>query len=70
MGRGMFKCSKIGTGQYMYRGFRITNCGYYPPDKQVWWEAVDIKTECADFHAETKRLIKKMIDESIEREDI
>ena len=24
-----------------YRGYTIRNHGYYPPDKCVWWEAVD-----------------------------
>lgn len=52
----------IGAPGYLYKGFEIINHGYYPPDKCVWWEAVDLKTGCADFHANTKREIKQMID--------
>ena len=48
-----------------YRGYTIRNHGYYPPDKCVWWEAVDDKTGCADFHAKRLRDIIKMIDEAL-----
>ncbi len=51
---------------YFYRGFRVLNHGYYHPDKCVWWEAVDLKTGCADFHAHTKKEIKKLIDKSLD----
>lgn len=39
---------------YFYRGYEIRNHGYYPPDKCVWWEAIDTKTGQGDFHAHTK----------------
>lgn len=52
------------TRGYEYNGFEIRNHGYYPPDKSNWWEAIDIKTGSADFHAHTKREIKQLIDES------
>jgi len=59
---------KQGEGQnikcagYEYKGFEIRYHGYYPPDKCVWWEAIEIKTACAEYHATTKRQIKRMID--------
>lgn len=56
---------KFITIGYEYKGFEIRNHGYYPPDKCNWWEAVDVKTGCADFHAHTKRDIKQLIDESM-----
>ena len=55
--------NKHGFIEYHYRGYRVVNHGYYPPDSCVWWEAVNMKTECADHHAHTKRELKKLIDE-------
>lgn len=52
----MSKCKKLHQGIYEYRGYRICNCGYHEPDHCIWWEAVDIKTGCADYHANTKKL--------------
>ena len=52
---------------YEYRGFEVINHGYYAPDKHIWWEAVDVKTGCADFHARTKREIKELIDEDLDK---
>lgn len=54
---------KISKGIYEYKGYRVSNCGYYQPDHCVWWEAVNIKNGCADFHATTKKEIQKLIDE-------
>ncbi|MCM1439493.1 MAG: hypothetical protein NC131_09895 [Roseburia sp.] len=59
------KPKKIKAGKYSYRGFEITNHGYYPPDKCIWWEAIDNQTQCADFHAHTLRDIIKLIDEDL-----
>jgi hypothetical protein len=64
-------CRRIGDGKttakgYLYRGFEIRNHGYYPPDKCIWWEAVDLKTGCADFHEHTKRDIIKSIDRALD----
>ena len=53
---------KISTGVYEYKGYRITNYGYYAPDRCVWWEAVNEETVCADYHAQTKKEIMAMID--------
>lgn len=50
---------------YEYRGYEVRNHGYYPPDKCVWWEAVDVNTGQADFHAHTKSQIKNLIDTSL-----
>lgn len=55
----------IGCSGYLYMGYEIYNVGYHAPDRCIWWEAVNIETGCADYHATTKRQIKKMIDEDI-----
>lgn len=52
----------IGCSGYEYKGFEIWNHGYFPPDKCIWWEAISKTTKCAEYHATTKRQIKKMID--------
>jgi hypothetical protein len=46
----------------MYRGYRLVNHGYYPPDRCVWWEAESLKTGEADFRAHTRRELKAEID--------
>ena len=56
------KTTKISKGVYKYKGYRISNCGYYHPDHCIWWEAVNIETGCADYHANTKREIIDLID--------
>lgn len=53
---------KIHKGKYLYKGYEIYNYGYCPPDKCIWWEATNIKTGCADYHANTKKEIIRMID--------
>jgi hypothetical protein len=57
---------RIRSGKYLYRGYEVTNLGYHPPDRCVWWEAVDEVTKEASFHATTKWEIKMMIDEWME----
>lgn len=54
---------KFITTGYLYKGYEIRNHGYYPPDKCTWWEAIDIETGCADYHAHRRKDIKKLIDE-------
>lgn len=54
---------KLGSGKYKYKGYVITCHGYYEPDHCVWWEAVNIKTGCADYHTNTKKEIMELIDE-------
>ena len=56
------KCVKISAGIYEYRGYRIANIGYHHPDHCVWWEAVNIETGCADYHAHTKKRLMEIID--------
>ena len=58
----MSKCKKLHQGIYEYRGYRICNCVYLEPDHCIQWEAVDIKTGCADYHANTKKEIIEMIE--------
>jgi hypothetical protein len=53
---------------YRYRGFDISRHGYYHPDKCVWWEGIDQKTGCADFHATTRTGIIEMIDRDLLKE--
>lgn len=56
------RARKIHRGKYKYKNYILFNYGYYPPDRCVWWEATNIETGCADYHANTKREIMKMID--------
>lgn len=61
-------CKRISAGKYHFKfgehEYEITNHGYYPPDKCVWWEAVNLKTDEADFHETTKKyLLRTMIRE-------
>lgn len=58
-------CRRISTGKYFVKigkhEYDIYNHGYYAPDKCVWWEATNLKTNEADFHEHTKsQLIKTM----------
>lgn len=57
----------IGKG-YLYRGYEIVCHGYYPPDKCIWWQAVDIETGCADFHNTTKKALKIEIDDALDNQ--
>ena len=57
-------------GKYKYRGFVISNMGYYQPDHHVWWEGVDEKTGEASYHGRTLREVMQMIDEDILREEL
>ncbi len=50
----------------VYKGYKIINLGYYPPDKCIWWEAVNLQTGCADYHAHRKRDLIYLIDEDTE----
>lgn len=64
-----FPCQKIKPGTYKYRGWIIQCVGYYEPERCVVWEAYDPETGCADFHAFSKKAIKKLIDESPSKND-
>lgn len=56
------KATKIQKGLYEYKGYSLSNLGYFPPDHCVWWEAVNMETGCADYHATTKKDLMSMID--------
>ena len=47
---------------YAHKGYEICGHGYYAPDKCRWWEAVNVETGEADFHAHSKREIGDLID--------
>ena len=58
-------CRRISSGKYFVKigehEYNIYNHGYYAPDKCVWWEATNLKTNEADFHDHSKsHLIKIM----------
>lgn len=57
-------CVKRLTSGSTYKGYRLQNHGYYAPDRAVWWEAQNLKTGEADFHAHTLRDLKSQIDSS------
>lgn len=56
------KAKKVKSGVYIYKGYVVQNYGYYPPDKCIWWQAVNVETNCADFHANTKKELLFQID--------
>ncbi len=66
----MSKAKKISCGKYEYRGFILINYGYHQPDHCVWWQAIDMKTDCADFHEHTKRDLMEAIDKELDAEGI
>ena len=53
------------TKGYKYQGYEIRNHRHYPSEQCTWWEAVNIQTGEADFHAHTKGDLKILIDEGI-----
>jgi hypothetical protein len=58
-------CRRISTGKYFVKigehEYEVYNHGYYAPDKCIWWEATNLKTNEADFHEHTKsQLLKTM----------
>jgi hypothetical protein len=57
--------AKLPISCRFYRGYTIRNRGYYPPDKCVWWEAVNDETNEADFHAHRLKDVIKMINEAL-----
>lgn len=57
---------KIKCGKYRHRGYTITNLGWHPPDKCIWWEAVSDETGCADFRGSTLSGVVTQIDEDLD----
>lgn len=68
MKRNKQAAKRIDSGKYLYRGFELYFHGWYPPDKCVWWEAVEIADGCAAFRAHTKRHLMELIDEDLDKE--
>lgn len=59
----MGKAKKIQSGIYEYKGYRLVNYGYYPPDHCIWWQAINMETDCADYSRTTKKELMDEIDE-------
>lgn len=64
---GSTPCKKIKPGTYKYRGWIIQCVGYYESERCVVWEAYDPVTGCGDFHGFSKREIKRLIDDSLNK---
>jgi hypothetical protein len=64
---GSTPCKKIKAGTYKYRGWIIQCDGYYESERRVVWEAYDPVTGCGDFHGFSKREIKRLIDDSLNK---
>ena len=63
-------CKRIESGSYLYRGYILNNIGYYEPDHCVIWEACPQSApNCADFHALTKKDLKQIIDDYLDKDD-
>lgn len=58
---------RISKGHYLYKGFAVTCIGYYPPEKRVCWEAVDIHGE-GFAHSHSMKECIKWIDIILEDE--
>ena len=54
---------KITAGHYQYKGYEIVCLGYYPPDQKRVWEAVNMDTQCGDYHGYTLKEVKQQIDD-------
>lgn len=57
---------KISSGEYVYRGFRIHNCGYYEPEHKVIWEGIDEETGEGIARGFSKRQVMREIDYSLD----
>ena len=57
-----YKCTKIESGTYSYRGFTIYNRGYHSGDKSVCWEGVNDKQDSWVIPAFSKSDVKSSID--------
>lgn len=62
-------CRRIRSGKYYVKireyEYEIYNRGYYAPDKCVWWEAINLKTNEADFHEHSKFELLKVMQREI-----
>lgn len=59
---------RLKSGHYLYRDYELINLGYHPDDGCVWWQAIDINTNCADFHNNTKRDLINDINDELDKE--
>jgi hypothetical protein len=57
------RCGRLVSGG-IYKGYRVMNHGYYAPDRCIWWEAQNLETGEADFHAHSLRELRREIDSS------
>lgn len=60
------KAKRLGTGQYLYRGYVIHTVGYYHPEHRICWEAVD-ENGCGFAHSFSMRECKALVDYEIEK---
>jgi hypothetical protein len=60
------KAKRIRAGKYIYRGYEINCCGYYPPEQKVVWEAVD-EYGCGFAHNYSLKGVKKLIDLDLDK---
>ncbi len=63
------KIKRIRAGKYIYRGYDIYCCGYYPPEHRVVWEAVD-ENGCGFAHHYSLKGVKKLIDQSLNKNEL
>ena len=64
-----YKCKRISSGNYEYRGYIIQCVGYYHPDHHVVWEACPKSNMLyADFHEFSLREVKIAIDDDLDKE--
>ncbi len=63
------KATRIGPGEYHYRGFKIWRHGYLE-GYGVAWEAIDLKTGKSEAHGRTKRQMMDNIDSLLEWEKV
>lgn len=60
------KAKRIRAGKYIYRGYEIYCCGYYPPEQRVVWEAAD-ENGCGFAHDYSLKGVKKLIDLDLDK---
>lgn len=60
------KLKKIAAGIYIYKSYEIRCHGYYPPDRCIVWEAINLETDTGDFRGYTLKEVIELIDEYCE----
>jgi len=64
--KSKYIATKIRSGKYLYRGYVVSNLGYYQPEQKVVWEAHDESTGEAVAHGYTKKEVLLAIDGFLE----